>query len=370
MSQLFRYCRAHRIALGLFVAALAGLCLFWAARGNRVWMDAWLAHVSMPVKGAVSALVDPLPFSVCEASVTVLILFVLFMAGRTVWQLVRRGQNRFGTLVLHFVTAAVWVYLLVCALWGTQYYGTTFAEKAGMTGGEVETGDLAAVAAYFARQANETADAVPRDGEGVFAVSVQEILSHSSGVYDNAVAEYPCLAGPERSAKPAFYSRIMSAAGFTGYLCPLFGESTVNVDCPTVFLPVTVAHEFAHQRGVAAEQEANFCGIYASVTSGKAEYVYSGWLYGFVHLFNALYSADPEQALAAWEQLCPEARADIGCNDAYWASWEGPVETLGETVYEGFLQSYDQKLGMRSYGACVDLLVEKYLPLAGEKQPL
>lgn len=370
MSQLLRHCRAHRIALGLLAAALAGLCLFWAARGNRAWMDAWLSHVSMPVKRAVSALVDPLPFSVCEAAVTVGILFVLFMIGRTVRKLVRRKQNRFGTLALHFVTAAVWVYLLVCALWGTQYYGTTFAEKAGMTGGAVETGDLAAVAAYFARQANGTADAVPRDDEGVFAVSVQEILSHSSGVYDGAVAEYPCLAGPERGAKPAFYSKVMSAAGFTGYLCPLFGESTVNVDCPSVFLPVTVAHEFAHQRGVAAEQEANFCGIYASVTSGKAEYVYSGWLYGFVHLFNALCSADPEQAVAVWDQLCPEARADIAANNAYWASWEGPVETLGETVYEGFLQSYDQKLGMRSYGACVDLLVEKYLPLTGEKQTI
>lgn len=365
MQKWMRHCRRHAVALILLAAALAGLCLFWAARGSRAWMDAWLAGVSMPVKRTVSAWVDPLPFSVCEASVTVLILFVLFMAGRTVWLAVRRGRNRLGALALHFVTAGVWIYLLVCALWGTQYYGTTFAEKAGMSGGPVETADLAAVTGYFAQRVNETADAVPRDEEGLFAVTVEEILNHSAGVYEAAAAEYPCLAGPERRAKPAFYSKIMSAAGFTGYLCPLFGESTVNVDCPAVFLPVTVAHEFAHQRGVAAEQEANFCGIYASVTSGRAEYVYSGWLYGFVHLFNALYSADPEQALAAWELLCPEARADIACNDAYWAAWEGPVETLGETVYEGFLQSYDQKLGMRSYGACVDLLVEKYLPAAG-----
>ena len=42
----------------------------------------------------------------------------------------------------------------------------------------------------------------------------------------------------------------------------------------------------------------------------------------------------------------------------------GVVEQVGSAVYEGFLQSYDQELGMRSYGACVDLLVEKYLPLA------
>lgn len=364
MPKLLQHCRRHLPALGLLAAAAAGLAVFRLTRHNRAWMDAWLAQVSMPCKRAVSALVDPLPFSVCEASVTVLILFVLLMAGRTVWMAVRRGRYRFGTLALHFATAAAWIYLLVCALWGTQYYGTPFAEKAAMTGGAVETGDLAAVTGYFVQRVNETADAVARDSDGLFAVPVSGILADSAGIYDAAAAEYPCLAGPERRAKPAFYSKLMSAAGFTGYLCPLFGESTVNVDCPAVFLPVTVAHEFAHQRGVAAEQEANFCGIYASVTSGKAEYVYSGWLYGYVHLFNALYTADPEQALDSWRQLCDGARADIACNDAYWASWEGPVEALGETVYEGFLQSYDQQLGMRSYGACVDLLVEKYLPLA------
>lgn len=363
MQRLLHRLGRHRVAWGLLGAGLAGLVLFWLARGNRAWMDAWLSGVSMPCKRAVSALVDPLPFSVCEASVTVLILFVLFMAGRTLWLALRRRKNRLGILALHFCTAGVWIYLLVCALWGTQYYGTTFAEKAGMTGAGVEAADLAAVTRYFAEQVNGTADTVPRDKQGLFDLSVAEILDDSAGVYDTAAAEYPCLSGPERRAKPAFYSRLMSAAGFTGYLCPLFGESTVNVDCPTVFLPVTVAHEFAHQRGVAAEQEANFCGIYASVTSGKPAYVYSGWLYGYVHLFNALYTADPEQALETWDLLSPRARADIACNDAYWAGWEGPVETLGETVYEGFLQSYDQKLGMRSYGACVDLLVEKYLPL-------
>ena len=80
----------------------------------------------------------------------------------------------------------------------------------------------------------------------------------------------------------------MSAANFTGYIFPPLGESTLNVDCPAVFLPVTIAHEFAHQRGVAAEQEANFVGIAACVDSDKPEYVYSGYLVGYLHLADAL----------------------------------------------------------------------------------
>ena len=38
------------------------------------------------------------------------------------------------------------------------------------------------------------------------------------------------------------------------------------------------------------------------------------------------------------------------------------MRTTGEKVYTAFLQGYGQTLGMRSYGACVDLLVEEFLP--------
>ena len=356
--------RRHKAALVLLGLALGGLCLLWAARGNRAWMDAWLAYVSMPFKRAVSALVDPLPFSVCEAAATLAILAALGLLARAVVLAVRGVRNRLGAWLLHFATLTAWVYLLVCAFWGTQYYGATFAEQAGMAAAPVSADALETVAAYFADRANAAADAVPRDENGLFAAERDEILSASAGIYDAAAAEYPCLAGPQRTPKPAFYSKLMSAFGFTGYLCPLFGESTLNVDCPAVFLPVTIAHEFAHQRGVAAEQEANFCGIYAAVTSGDAVYEYSGWLYGYLHLSNALYGVSPQSAAALQQRLCAGARADLADNNAYWAAWQGPAEQVGSAVYEGFLQSYDQTLGMKSYGACVDLLVEKYLPAA------
>ena len=215
-----------------------------------------------------------------------------------------------------------------------------------------------------AEQVNAAADTVPRDETGLFAVSKEKILLNTGHVYDGIVAEYPFLAGPHRSPKPAFYSELMSAAGFTGYLCPLFGESTLNVDCPAVFLPATIAHEFSHQRGVAAEQEANFVAIRASTTCGDAAYEYSGWLMGYLYLSNAWYSADPQAASENYRTLCDAARTDLADNNAYWAKWEGPVKEAGSTVYTGFLRGYDQTLGMKSYGACVDLLVEYYYPMA------
>ena len=230
--------RRHRAACLGLLAGLAALGLFAAARGNRAAMDWWLAHVSMPVKRGISALVDPLPFSACELGATVLIVGALAFLVRAIRRAVKGQKDALPAWLLHVAVLVVWGYAGVCALWGTQYYGTSFAGRAGMQSPAVSVEQLAAVTDYFAARVNETADAVPRDESGLFAVEKTEILQSCSGLYTPLLERWPFLDGPERHPKPAFYSKLMSAWGFTGYLCPLVGESTLNVDCPAVFLPV------------------------------------------------------------------------------------------------------------------------------------
>ncbi|MGN0983392.1 MAG: DUF3810 domain-containing protein [Gemmiger sp.] len=340
------FIKRHRAALAALLAGLAALGLFWVLRGNAACMEWWVWQVSMPVKRALGAAADLAPFSVCEAGATLLILYALARLAGCI-----RRKKGFAVWLLHLAVLLVWGYAAVCGLWGTQYYAPSLAGAAP----PVSVEQLAAVTALFASRANAAATPMP---------DKTTILTNSSGLYEPLLERWPRLAGPERRPKPALYSRLMSAAGFTGYLCPLTGESTLNVDCPAVFLPVTIAHEFAHQRGVAAEQEANFFGVMAAVASDDAAYQYSGWLFGYLHLSNALYEADPQLALESYRTLNETAQADLAANNAYWAAWEGPARTAGETVYTAFLQSYDQPLGMKSYGACVDLLIQEYLPEA------
>ena len=114
---------------------------------------------------------------------------------------------------------------------------------------------------YFIDRLEETADAVPRDEDGVFSQDWETILASSETVYDQVVEQFPFLDFPARQPKAVHFSRLMSRMNFTGFYSPYTGESNLNVDSPACLLPATIAHELAHQRGIASEQECNFLAI-------------------------------------------------------------------------------------------------------------
>ena len=104
-------------------------------------------------------------------------------------------------------------------------------------------------------------------------------------------------------------------------------------------------------------------GIAAAVTGGDAVYQYSGYLMGLIQLCNALYPVDAQGWRDIVEQhFTPELAMDWNDNNAYWAALASPLEEAAGRAYDSFLKGNGQQLGMRSYGACVDLLVAYFSP--------
>lgn len=354
-----RYWAGQSIALAV---PLALLVLFRVFRGNQAVMDGFLLHVTAPLKRFLSWVLNPLPFSMAEVCWAAAILGGIAFAVRTVWLLIRREDRlrRLARRILALLTAVLLVDAGYTALWGANYYGSTFSQKSGLTARGASAEELYQLTLSFAAAASEWSGSVDRDENGVFCESVEDLFDRSEGIYDGILEEFPCLAGPERRPKPMVFSRLMSYLGFTGFFFPFTGEANLNVDAPRAFLPSTIAHELAHQRGVAAEQEANFVAILTGLRSGDPAYRYSSALMGYIHLSNALYTASYELWSQTGAYLNEQVRADLADNRAYWQQFETPVEEAAGKVYDNFLQNYGQELGMRSYGACVDLLVAYY----------
>lgn len=349
------------------IALLAGLLalgLFYLVRGNKPLMNGFIQYFSAPWKRFFGAVAQFVPFSLAELACTVLVVFLLYWIGKTVVQLCT-GKKVLAKRLVALCALVVWVYVGVCAFWGVHYYGDSFSDKSGLVAQPLSVQQLEATTRLFAQNASLASRNVQRDEAGRFLGDQTAILAYGDACYAQIVQEYPFLEGPTRTPKPAAYSYLMSLAGFTGYIFPYFGETVLNVHSPTVYLPVTVAHEMAHQRGVAAEQEANFVGISAAITCDNADYQYSGWLLGYAYLSDALYTVSPDAWQAAWDELDEGCKADIRWNNEYWRSMEGqPINTLMQKTYSEFLQGYGQTLGLASYGACVDLLVARYCPIS------
>ena len=346
------------------LADCALLAAFFSLRGQRGLMNAIANHVTGPLRRGLGKLCYLAPFSVMEA---VEVLAVLLGAGYVVWSVravvrAREGRrDRACGAALGALCAALSVWAGFCLLWGVNYWTDGFQDKTGIYARPVALEDLRDVTAYFADRVSETAGEVRRDGHGLFAVPREEILKNSVHAYDGLTEAFPFLAFDDPGVKPMAFSRLMSALDFTGFYSSFTGESNVNVDSPACMLPSTIAHELAHQRGFASEQECNFLAVLASTTCPDPAYQYSGWLIGYVYLGNALYSQDPESYWAIRETLPEEARLDLAYNNAYWARFQGTVvQRASNKVYDGLLKGYGDERGIQSYGTVVDLLVAYY----------
>ncbi len=346
---------------------LVVLGLYLALRQNRQLMNGFADHVTTPLKAALGRLCALTSLSIMEILYA---LAAVVAVAYTVWSVIavvktrgRRGR-RVCSALLGAADGVLTVYVLFCLMWGVNYWTDSFQDRSGITAQPVAAEDLEAVTAYFAQQLADTADSVPRDENGVYAVPKEQILAESTAVYGGVTERFPFLDFRDTGVKAVGCSRFMSIMGFTGVYFACIGESNVNVDSPACLLPSTVAHELAHQRGIAWEQECNFLGVLASVTSGMPDYVYSGWLLGFIHLGNALYETDPEAYWAIRNALPETVSADLRDNSAYWEQFrDNVVEKVSDTVYDAALKSYGDANGMKSYSMVVELLVAYYKDL-------
>lgn len=353
------------------IVALLSACviaLHLLLRGNKALMQRFSDGFVRPCHALFARASSFTRLSLAEVFIALAVLFVLALCVRSLVRLVRKKATWRGAyaLFMRLFSLVCAVYAGFCVLWGVYYYADDFLTRSDLSSKPVSVTQLEFVTRYFADLANEYGAVVARDDTGAYLCDRADVIARSAALFDKTVQELPVLDGPRVPVKAVRFSRVMSYIDFTGFFFPFTGEANVNIDFPSALFPSTVAHELSHQRGVAKEQEANFVAVLASLRSGDADFCYSAALLAYTHLGNALYSADH----AAWESvyfsLDESVRRDLSLNNAYWRQFETPVQSVSNTVYEGFLYSYDQTLGLKSYGACVDLLVNYYLPAADE----
>ncbi len=305
-------------------------------------------------------LIQWLPFSLTELLVVLGVPAAVALLVIGIVKVVRSSQK--PAVLCRLLRPVAWilsVVLLYMLLHGVNYYRRTAADLMGLELRTHTTAELSALSEYFAGQAAEVRAQLTEAPDGTVRLehSLSRLLAEAGEGYAALDDAHPFLWGATNRVKPVLLSHAWSYTGITGMYFPLLAEANVNVDQPLWCVPFTAAHELAHTRGFAREDECNFFAFLSCSQHPSADYRYSGYYMAYIYCINALNRLDPEQAMAVASSVDEGFRRDLNAQSEYWDTFEGPVQEVSDSINSGFISSQGVPDGSYSYGRCVDLML-------------
>jgi len=215
---------------------------------------------------------------------------------------------------------------------------------------------------FLIEETNKYRENINENKDGVMTLTKGKrwVLSSAYLGYNTLSNSYNILSGKYGKPKPVLLSNLMCYTGIVGIYFPFTGEANVNMKTPDPSFPNTVAHEMAHQRGYAREDEANFISYLACIENPNIEFKYSGSLLALTYSINALYKEDKESADSLKTHFSEGLAKDLIYIGSFWEKYEGPVERITNDINDTYLKANSQKDGVKSYGRMVDLLIAYY----------
>ncbi len=253
--------------------------------------------------------------------------------------------------------------VLLCTfllLWGFNYARPPLGERLGLDPPEVEARVLLVTAERVAALTSALFESLAQNSAPTrLPVSFEELDRMIDEGYRDLKLPGDRIDVRTTPAKPLLSSTLFSYLGISGIFVPFTGEPSVNALQPEVALPLVLAHEKAHQRGITHEGEANFAAFLVCSRQSAPPYLkYAAYLFATQYLLGeaALYFPREEVA-AVWELLGAGPTADVRALHDFWESYQGLASELASGVNDGYLRALQVPEGVESYGTVVRLLL-------------
>lgn len=293
-------------------------------------------------------------------AVLLIVAGVAYAAG-VILLLCKKRFARAGRWLYRLVMFGLAVLLAFGVLYAPLYNRGDLFPALGLPQVQVTEENVYAAAEYFVDMLNQTSAKLERDGEGnvVADCSFDELADILNEEYQSLGSSY--FAGFEVRPKQVVLSVPMSYLGITGIYFPFYAEANVNVNIPACDLPVTMAHEMAHAKGVSMENEANLTAYVLCIRSGSDYLTYSGLMAAVSNLLNAL----PDESYSALrDRLSPEVLLEYRNVSEHYRQYSGIIDEISSWFNDLFLKANGIPSGTRNYGETTRGLVSLYLSLA------
>lgn len=316
--------------------------------------------VTVPI-GFVTSLI---PISLTELAVVLALPAAVVLMIVLVKRL-KKSKNRKKTALravrgtAAFLSFACLMYM-ICH--GANYYRYSCEQLMELDTSPKTAEHLLAVCEELARCAAQERESLSSDenGETVLPEDIFTELSRTNSGYSALTEEYPFLWTSVFRQKPVLLSEAWSYTLITGMYFPFFAECNVNIAQPEYSIPFTAAHESAHSRGIALENECNFYAFLSCINSEYPEFRYAGYMEAYLYCSNSLYAYDKELWAQANALLTDGMRADFAANNRFIDEHQGKVEQAAGSVNDTFIKSQGVSDGSLSYGRMTELVLAYY----------
>lgn len=333
-------------------------------------VEAWYARTfGPPVARGLSLLTGWIPFSVAALLVVLLVGALAHRSARGLRRLQTGTPPRRVLLAgLDRVAGLVGALLLLFyPLWGFNYARAPIDERLGIVSDQaIDRDELVALTrlavertsdAYREIHAGASDAGAPTSGLA-HPVATSRALEVGWRRVADALAIGQTAKERYGPVKTLGVTSLIDGLDVAGIYIPFTGEANASGAQPDLSFPAVAAHEQAHQRGVARENEATFAGLLAAVHAEDALSRYSGWARVLRTLRRDLVRVDRD----AWQEiggaLIPGVLRDWRDYNEYLRESRSPAGAVATVANDAYLRVHGVPGGVESYGRVTTLLLQ------------
>lgn len=341
-----------------FALAFVAIIIYIIGTSYTPFADFFNRYLASIVRGTLATITNLLPLSLAEIGV-ICIPVILFFVIRITTQKYSSSWKNVGVFCIIMLSVLSLFFSLFVFSFGMGYHTSSLDKKLDLDKKTVSAKELAATAEWLIENVNAGIDNVEfaDKSSSISPHSIREMNLFLLDSYDKLDDEYEFLPSLHSFVKPVMLSEPMTYTHISGVYTYFTGEANVNTNCPDYSMPYTAAHELAHQRGIAREDEANFIAFLVCSSSEDSYIRYCGYMNLCEYVLNALYAADKDLWEATYKKLDNRAIYEmIAYNNFYEPYRDNVIGEVSGAINDAYLQANGTE-GSVSYGLVVDLAV-------------
>lgn len=317
--------------------------------------------ISAPVRLVLAHLSALFPLSVAETVILLspAILFLLIFLARYA----ARDRVRTVRMLSWLLSIPLLLYALFVFTFATGYYTPPLAERLSLEEEEPSAENLYALALTLAARAEASAEeagvrVLSRGSQMPF--DYKEMNLRLIAAYDTVAEKHGFLTSYPIGTKPVLLSDAMAYTNITGVYTFMTGEMNVCTALPDFSTVFTAAHEMAHARGIAREDEANFTAFLVCEASSDPYVRYAGYVNLLQYVLVALYDTDPTLYDALGREVSDTVKEEIRAYNRVIRDYSGSIASeIAGSINDAYLGSMGTE-GTVSYGLVVRLAVRYF----------